>query len=150
QSSLIGHRIKRLPGGNGHFADFPGIEVRHDDPRICHAGPIVTLIERCLRGFQQKARRGRGEIRVLQLLFGGGIESDGAKRLRPLAAFPLRSALRPSQYKESTELDDTGYFSKKLVSRSSASGWRSRYATQAMRHSQLKAYFPFGKESNTR
>src|SRR5205814_9902251 len=53
----------------------------HEDAGVGHAGPVVALIESRLCGFQQEARRRGREVCVLQLLFGGGIESDGAESL---------------------------------------------------------------------
>src|SRR5260370_14026320 len=81
QGGFVRKRKERLPCGHGYFADLAGIEVRHNDPRVSHAGPVVTLIESRLRGFQQKPWRRRCEVRILQLLFGRGIESNGPKRL---------------------------------------------------------------------
>src|SRR5271169_3045542 len=51
----------------------------------------MALIESGLRGFQQKARRGGREVRVLQLLFGRGIKSDGTQRLRASPAVSRRN-----------------------------------------------------------
>src|SRR5260370_31861220 len=50
----------------------------------------MTLIESGLRGFEKDARRRGREICVFQLLLGGGIKRDGAKRLRASPAV-LRS-----------------------------------------------------------
>src|SRR6202158_3008786 len=56
QRRFVGERIERLPCSDRHIADLAGIEVRHDDWGVSHAGDVMTLIEGRLRGFQQEAQ----------------------------------------------------------------------------------------------